>query len=69
MLQVWGGKTEELENFQVYLSEDLRYFGVIRSAADEDTYTVAIAGDVTYVHTKNLLKLQKIVEKHKRDDR
>jgi ketosteroid isomerase-like protein len=59
MLQVWGGMAEGHKNYQVYLSEDLKYFCVIESADEAgEMFVISIGGHVTYVHAKNLLKIR-----------
>ena len=57
MLQVWAGKTPQDDDYITFVSENAEYYAVLYSAASTTDYTISIAGDVVYMHQKNLLKL------------
>lgn len=57
MLQVWAGKTVDDDDYITFVSGDLEYYAVIQSPATSREYMIIVAGDIMFMHEKNLLKL------------
>jgi hypothetical protein len=58
MLQLWGGKTANGEDFMLYVSRGLTGYAVISSEAEDgDMFTVTIVGKISFMHQKNIKKI------------
>ena len=57
MLQVWAGKTDTDNDYLTFVCNKVEHYAVLQSPATSRDYTVVIAGDIVFMHTKNLLKL------------
>lgn len=57
MLQVWAGKVANDTDYIVFISHDLDDFAILTSPGGSDLFTIADAGAVIFMHSKNLRKL------------
>jgi len=57
MLQVWAGKTVDDDDYMTFVCNKIEHYAVIQSPATTREYTVIVAGDIMFMHEKNLLKL------------
>lgn len=54
MLQVWAGKTADDEDYLTFVDEQLEHYAVVQSPATSREYTIVVAGDIMFMHEKNL---------------
>ena len=57
MLQVWAGKTEDDDDYLTFVCDNMIHYAVIQSPATTREYMIIVAGDIVFMHEKNLLKL------------
>lgn len=57
MLQVWAGKTIDDDDYMTFVCDKIEHYAVIQSPVNSRDYTVIVAGDIMFMHEKNLLKL------------
>ena len=62
MLQVWAGKTTDDDDYITFVSEHADYYAVLYSPATTRDYQITVAGDVVYMHQKNLMKLAEMAK-------
>lgn len=54
MMQVWHGKTVDDDDYITYVCDDAEHYAVLQSPATSREYTVIVAGDIMFMHKKNL---------------
>lgn len=62
MLQIWGGDVVDGDDFLLFVSNDLKRYVIISNsgAAETGVFSVILAGNINFVHEKNLNKLLKL---------
>ena len=63
MLQVWAGKTVGDDDYMTFVCDKLEHYAVLHSPATTRDYTVTVAGDIVFMHKKNLLKFAEMSDK------
>ena len=63
MLQVWAGKVANDTDYIVFIREDIGTFAILTSPGGSDLYTISDAGQVVFMHSKNLRKLAAMNDK------
>ncbi len=59
MLQIWSGKVDDDTDYMVFVGAEVEEFAILTSPGGSNEYTLAAAGDVVFMHSKNLRKLAK----------
>ena len=60
MLQIWAGKVENDTDYIVFVGEKIHEFAILTSPGGSNEYTLSSAGDVVFMHSKNLRKLARM---------
>lgn len=60
MYQVWAGKTVDDDDYITFVCGDLEHYAVLQSPATSRDYMILVAGDIVYMHEKNLFKLAEL---------
>lgn len=63
MLQIWSGKIENDTDYMVFVGSEVEEFAILTSPGGSNEYTLSSAGDVVFMHSKNLRKLARMNDK------
>lgn len=63
MLQIWAGKVENDTDYIVFVGDAVEEFAILTSPGGSSEYTLSSAGDVVFMHSKNLRKLARMNDK------